>query len=69
MGTGLLRDSGLSAEAERQLLERARNGDRVAVREIYARHLRKVSTGSTGPEGCPSGKFCEDIHFLGQLRF
>lgn len=37
MGTGLLRDSGLSAEAERQLLERARNGDRVAVREIYDR--------------------------------
>ena len=38
MGTGLSRSSIPSAEAESQILERARNGDRKAVREIYDRY-------------------------------
>ena len=38
MELGLLRDSGLRKEAESQLLERARNGDRSAVKEIYDRY-------------------------------
>ena len=38
MGTGLLRDRGLPNETESQLLERARNGDRAAVKEIYDRY-------------------------------
>ena len=38
MGSGRLRDNGLSAETESQVLERARNGDRAAVKEIYDRY-------------------------------
>ncbi|MBR1927585.1 MAG: RNA polymerase sigma factor [Bacteroidales bacterium] len=38
MGTGLLSNSGLSAEAEGKVLERARNGDRTAARELYDRY-------------------------------
>jgi RNA polymerase sigma-70 factor (ECF subfamily) len=38
-----LRSSGLAAESESQVLERARNGDRAAVREIYDRYSGYLS--------------------------
>ncbi len=38
-----LRGSGLAAESESQVLERARNGDRAAVREIYDRYSGYLS--------------------------